>query len=109
MVNNVEGERRVEAWLRAKRDTKRVSIELDNARLAESSAECELAKWLLPDDARSGEKIAVWYGDSLIQVEVASVGIGGGSVDSSGNTTRINVPVGSPRITIRKRGPKLND
>jgi hypothetical protein len=28
-----------------------------------------LAKWMLPEDVKEGEKIAVWFGDSLIQVE----------------------------------------
>jgi hypothetical protein len=47
-----------------------------------------LSKWLLPEDAKIGEKIAVWYGDSLIQVTV---------LDGR-----------DPEITIRTRGRKLN-
>lgn len=112
MVNNdltTEGERRVETWLRAKRNTNRASVELDNARLAESNAECELAKWLLPDDVRPGEKIAVWYGDSLIQVEFPFAGGGGGGSSGGGGNTTVSVRIdSSPRVTIRKRGPKLN-
>jgi hypothetical protein len=47
----------------AKAELNRAEIELSNSQAA-------LVKWLLPDDAQAGEKIAIWYGDDLIQVTV---------------------------------------
>lgn len=47
-----------------------------------------LAKWLLPGDAKPGEKIAVWYGDSLVQVEAPHDGQ-------------------KPTITVRTRGKSM--
>lgn len=84
-----EGERLVKAWLsetemleRARGEVRRRECDLANSANA-------LAKWMLPDDAKPGEKIAIWYGDSLIQVEKhAEMGR-------------------DPVITIRKRGRKL--
>ena len=43
-----------------------------------------LARWLMPDDMKVGEKIAVWHGSSLFQVELVSVG--------------------EPIVTVRTRG-----
>lgn len=72
---NTEGTRLIKNWEVAKRD-------LERARSAVNSAECELAnstnalaKWLLPDDAIPGEKICVWHLDSLIQVEATADGM----------------------------------
>lgn len=34
-------------------------------------AEQVLAEWLVPKDAKGGEKFCIWYGNSLIQVAVS--------------------------------------
>jgi hypothetical protein len=84
-----EGDRLIKSWLLALSKVKRVETELCSARFILKSTEADLAKWLMPDDVQPGEKIAVWYGDSLIQVEV------------------IHEKLGGPSVTIRKRGHKL--
>jgi len=79
------GRRLIDAWHDA---TQR----LENSQRAITAAKNELAEatrklgaWLLPEDAKPGEKIAVWDGDWLIQAEVAPLGA-------------------PPYITVRKRG-----
>jgi hypothetical protein len=64
-----EGIDLIDRWSRA------VS-QLEAAKNAVIRAECELSnatnalgKWLMPDDAKEGEKFCVWHGDSLIQAE----------------------------------------
>ena len=67
-----EGTRLIKRWFGA--------VEcLSQARSNTISCECEVAnsanelgKWLLPPDAKPGEKIAVWFGDSFIQAEVTA-------------------------------------
>ena len=65
-----EGERLVEQWSRSKDEVQHIRDRLNSAVCNEYNAASALIKWLLPDDAQIGEKIAVWHGDSLIQVEV---------------------------------------
>lgn len=84
-----EGERLVKNWLGAQQRVSQAEHELNQARCERSNTARELAKWLLPPDAKEGEKIAVWHGDSLIQAEVLSQGC-------------------DTRITIRKRGKSLS-
>ncbi len=76
MSNEVtsEGARLIKEWLAAQES-------LENARRVLSARECDLsntkialARWMLPQDAKPGEQIAVWFGDSLIQVTCAAQG-----------------------------------
>ena len=82
----MEGAELIKRWERAKRS-------LEQAKSAVNSAECELAnaanalaKWMLPEDVKPGEKICIWHLDSLIQVEATK--------DTMADA----------KITIRKRG-----
>lgn len=84
-----EGERLVKAWLDAKQEVDRTKSHLNRAECDVTNTQNALAKWMLPEDAKPGEKIAVWYGDSLIQVEVPL-------------QSHMTAP-----ITIRKRGKRL--
>lgn len=85
----VTGRNKIERWQRAVQ-------RLDSAKRDVNSAECELenamndlGRWILPEDADVGEKIAIWFGDSLIQCE---------KTDHSG--------IGTYRLTIRTRGQR---
>jgi hypothetical protein len=70
-----------------------------------TDAECELAKWLMPKDMKPGEKIAVWAGDSLFQVELAPV-----DTLAIGTNGRAEAVVQhKPKITVRTRGPKYDE
>ncbi len=82
-----EGKTLIENWQRAVQYRDRAVNDL--SRTNKTLAECEsrLADWMLPEDVDVGEKIAIWYGDSLIQVEV-----------------REPAPNRLVRITIRLRG-----
>jgi len=71
---SMEGARLIERWEQSKKG-------LERAKSAVNSAECELAnatnalaKWMLPEDVKPGEKICVWHIDSLIQVEASADG-----------------------------------
>ncbi len=82
-----EGKDHIERWQRA-------VAELAAAKGAVNRADCELSnatnalgKWLMPNDAKEGEKFCVWYGDSLIAAE------------SKGNH--------SYTVTVRTRGRSL--
>lgn len=94
-----DGKILIQAWLAAQERVARLTTQVQEARKDVGTAEVALAKWLMPEDARPGEKIAVWFGDSLIQVEVGGVVSRnqGGGPDC----------VSPTQVTIRKRGPKL--
>lgn len=88
-----DGDKLIKDWLHAQR-------RLEGAKREVNSAECDLlnstnalAKWMLPDDAKPGEKIAVWYGDSLIQVEPPPCH---------------PVPGGDAKVTVRQRGRSIS-
>ena len=83
-----EGRRRIEHWQHAQLEVRRCKDRLNSAETTLTNAIIELGKWLLPSDAIPGEKIAVWFGDSMIQAEV-----------------RHNR---DPLITIRTRGRALD-
>lgn len=83
-----EGTRLVKAWLDAQERLRRAERDRNSAECDLKNSANALAKWMLPEDAKPGEKIAVWHVDSLIQVEV---------------------PLQShmtPPITVRKRGKR---
>jgi hypothetical protein len=65
-----EGQRVIEAWQKAIEDVdmkQRMKYAADRA-----LEDCRKAvvKWMLPEDAKTGEKICVWMGDALIEVHV---------------------------------------
>lgn len=82
-----EGERRIKRWENAINDERRARSDLTSAECERENAATDLGKWLVPSDAKEGEKFCVWYGDSLIQAEVV------------GNPVNNNF-----KLTIRARG-----
>lgn len=88
-----EGKRLVEAWTNATMRRTRKAEELAVCYINERDTEAALAAWLAPSDIKPGEKISVWYGDSLIQVEW-------GGVAEGVNPCHIS----STRVTVRTRG-----
>lgn len=97
-----EGSTLVKNWLGAQERLRRAESEVVSAQVDVANSARDLAKWMLPDDAKPGEKIAMWHGDSLIQIEVPqeqSHSIGGGSGGGGGTGSL---------ITVRKRGRALN-
>jgi hypothetical protein len=97
-----EGENLVAIFLAAQTELERQKSVLSGAECELRNAESELAKWLMPDDMQPGEKIAVWRGDSLFQVELephTSYPVGDGE------------PVVSyePKVTVRSRGKHFSD
>lgn len=89
-----DGERLIKCWLGAQERLARAKSEVNSAECDLANSTMALAKWMLPEDAKSGEKIAVWYGDTLIQVEAPP-----------------NHPTpggGDPKVTVRKRGRSLS-
>ena len=95
-----EGARVIDQWLKAKAQVKACQDQLSHAHLAVSDAEHDLVAWLMPGDAKPGEKIAVWYGDSLIQVEVGGIETGAEAAPDGCRAVTHNV------ITIRARGKR---
>lgn len=95
-----DGERAIKDWLAAKERHEQARRDENRASCDESNAETALVKWMLPPDAKPGEKIAVWFGDSLIQVEV-----GGEVIGQSGETRAMT----STKVTVRHRGKHFGD
>lgn len=73
---------KVRAWRFAQRELERLRLQCADAVNIERSAENDLAKLLLPRDAKEGEKFCVWFGDSLLEVEAKDL-------DSRSNTVRV--------------------
>lgn len=70
-----EGRRLIDRWTAADKELRSAQSRLNSAECEAANAKQAMAKWLLPEDAKPGEKLAIWYGDgSLIQVEVAELG-----------------------------------
>lgn len=82
----IDGQHLIEAWLLASDRVARAKRELVSYEVDLGVARRELAKWLTPVDGMAGEKIAVWFGDSLIQVTIGTI------------------PHADSEISIRKRG-----
>ena len=89
-----QGEALVKDWASAKERVARLAAELNRAQCDRDNAESALSKWLLPPDAVVGEKVAVWFGDSLIQA-TAHMCIGS------------NTWCGP--VTVRIKGPKFDE
>lgn len=60
-----EGRRLIAAWLNASDRVARTNEAYKTALREAAEAEEKLAKWLLPSDAKLGERIGVWHGDSI--------------------------------------------
>ena len=87
-----EGQRLIEAWLHAGERVRQAQSERNSAECNLANAQNALVRWMLPDDAKTGEQIAVWHGDSLIQVTVP---------ERNGSTWN------DAKVTVRKRGRSL--
>lgn len=85
-----EGTGLVKNWLAAQERLRTAKVEVGYAERDINESQRALAKWLLPADAVPGEKISVWHGDSLIQVEVPL------------QTHML------PTVTVRKRGRSIS-
>lgn len=64
-----DGEQKIKRWKYASELITSLKSQLSKAECELKNAETDLAKWLLPKDAISGEVIAVWFGDSLISAK----------------------------------------
>lgn len=87
-----DGQALIAAWLSAGERERRLRGELIRAECDTHNAENALAKWMLPTDARPGEKIAVWQSDSLFQVEVGN-----------------DQPPSDHKVTVRTRGKHFSE
>jgi hypothetical protein len=82
-----KGKELIERWKDATRGEESAKEKLLKAQRELQTAEEHLAHWLLPEDAKDGEKFCVWYGDSLITASES---------DTNGY-----------EVTVRKRGTSL--
>lgn len=92
-----EGEQHLKQWLNCREETRRAKEALNRAECAEANAHSALAKWLMPHDMKPNEKIGVWVGDSLFQVEM---------IERVAHCVEDGEPHLSyePKVTIRSRG-----
>jgi len=100
-----DGERLVSRYMRAQEEVLTAKRELGRAETEAHNAEMELAKWLIPSDMKQGEKIAVWRGDSLFQVEMTPVE----SYSAGGDGEGKPVIRHEPRVTVRSRGKHFSE
>lgn len=63
-----KGKELIERWQAASKRGAQLRSDAEKATRDLQTAEEQLAMWLLPVDAKEGEKFCVWYGDSLIGV-----------------------------------------
>lgn len=61
-----DGEAKIKRWKFAAQEVAALKNRLNKAGCELENSESDLAKWLLPDDARANETFCVWYGDSLV-------------------------------------------
>lgn len=59
-------ENHIKRWKFATEEVKRIKQQVSKVECELANAATDLAKCLLPDDAKAGEQFCVWYGDSLI-------------------------------------------
>lgn len=97
-----EGEQLVSAYIRAEENLRQARSRVNGAECDMQNAETALAKWLMPTDMKPGEKIAVWRGDSLFQVELAPME----AYSTSGDTVTVSQ---EPKVTVRTRGRKFSE
>lgn len=98
-----EGQRLITVWLRCVDEHRRKQQAVYDAFRDVAESEAALAKWLAPPDAKPGEKIAVWFHDSLIQVEIGGVQppMPAGSTVGEGPS--------QTRVTVRSRGKHFEE
>lgn len=97
-----EGARLIALFLNCNKHVETAERELRGAKCDAVRAESELAKWLAPKDMEPGEKVGVWMGDSLFQVEnveVRNYPEGGGLPDM----------LYELKVTVRSRGKHFQD
>lgn len=97
-----EGNRLISSWLRCQSHVAQCREALGRAQIDAATTEQALIAWMIPDVIRAtpGEKIAIWAGDSLIQVEVGGVESGGDALIKDRSSTR---------ATVRYRGKHFNE
>ncbi len=66
-----EGMELIKTWESARKNEINARHALNRAETELMNAHDKLAKWMLPHDAKPGEKFGVWVGNDLIQVEAA--------------------------------------
>ena len=101
MEPSSEGLQHIKRFLGAQWSVEEAKRALRSAECELSNAEAALAKWLAPADMKPGEKIAVWAGDSLFQVE--SVPVDEFSLGNGTDGPSIHVRH-ELRVTVRTRG-----
>ena len=62
----------IQDWSNAMVRVERLKAELNRAETEALNAEVALSRWMLPRDAKKGEAISIWFGDSLLQVTADS-------------------------------------
>jgi hypothetical protein len=67
---NREGTRLYDNWNYSNARLARAKEEFEKAEASYRDAEQKLGKWIMPDDATTGECIAVWFEDRLIVTEI---------------------------------------
>lgn len=87
------GRELIREWAHAKERVERLREQINRAEVEAANAELALSRWMLPPDAKMGETISIWFGDSLLQVIATEA--------STGKWT------GS--VKWRTRGPKLSE
>jgi hypothetical protein len=95
-----EGFRVLSEWLRASNTAEAQRARMDAAYRDLEEAQEALVAWMLPPaiKAQPGERICIWFGDSLIQVEV-----GGVCSNVGGNSHRT-----STKVTVRYQGREFH-
>ncbi len=88
-----EGNRLIDTWMLARESVKRAKSQLIREECNLTNSQNALARWMMPEDAQPGEQIAIWNGDSLIQVLVPE---------------RNGVTWHDATVTIRLRGRSLS-
>lgn len=89
-----EGVDLAKEWVAAANRVKDLEAALSRARCDRDNAEIALSKWLLPPDATVGEKVSMWFGDSLIQATA---------------DTCVSSNTWTGKVVVRLRGPKFGD
>lgn len=97
-----DGSELVKRWLATVDELKRSKDAVNRADCDERNAQSALAKWLMPSDMGNGEKVAVWFGDSLIQVELAPVE----SFSPGSDVAHVRY---EPKVTVRLRGKRFGE
>jgi hypothetical protein len=97
---NSDGIALISAYLNTQQTVASCEHHLQRARDDHETAEKNLATWLKPEDMKSDEKIGVWMGDSLFQIEMIPKVFT--PADGSAPVMRY-----VPKITVRYRGKEF--